>query len=147
MPSSPPAGRLEIAADAHALARKSAQWFAQTASATAGPVRISLSGGSTPKELYTLLRAEEFRDRLPWERMEFFWGDERFVPHDDPASNYRMTIETLLAQVPVPAEHIHPVPVNGTASECAAQYEALLKDRYGAEQLDPKCPLFHIMLL
>jgi len=145
--SSPTAGRRDIADDPHALARRAAEWFATAASETAGPVRISLSGGSTPKELYTLLAGDEFRARLPWDRMEFFWGDERFVPHDDPASNYRMAKEALFLHVPVPAEHIHPVPVNGGPREAAAQYEALLKQIYGAEYLDPARPLFHIMLL
>jgi 6-phosphogluconolactonase len=145
MPS--PAGRLVIADDAHVLARDAAEWFVQTAAATAGPVRISLSGGSTPKEMYQLLRTDKFRARLPWERMEFFWGDERFVPHDDPDSNYRMAMEALLAHAPVSSDHIHPVPVNGNAAACAARYENLLKQVYGGEQLDPKRPLFHIVLL
>jgi 6-phosphogluconolactonase len=145
MPS--PAGRLEIADNPHALASKAAGWFAQAVSAVVGPVRISLSGGSTPKEMYTLLASGEFSDRLPWDRMEFFWGDERFVPHDDPASNYRMAMETLLTHATVPAGHIHPVPFEGTPAACAAQYEALLKRLYGVDKLDPSRPLFHVMLL
>jgi 6-phosphogluconolactonase len=141
------AGHVEISDDFHALGRRAAEWFAEAASQTTGPLRISLSGGSTPKELYTLLRSDEFRTRLPWKRMEFFWGDERFVPHDDPASNYRMAMETLLSHAPVPAGHIHPIPVEGKPAVCAAQYEDLLKRCYGADQLDPSRPLFHIMLL
>jgi 6-phosphogluconolactonase len=144
---SSPAGRVEISDDPHALARRAAQWFAEAASGTTGGLRISLSGGSTPKGMYTLLAGDEFRTRVPWKRMEFFWGDERFVPHDDPGSNYRMAMETLLAHAPVPAEHIHAVPTDGTPAACAAQYEDLLKRRYGADELDPSRPLFHIMLL
>src|SRR5437764_8619969 len=147
LPSSPLAGRLEISNDAHALARKAAEWFSQAVSAVAGNIRVSLSGGSTPKELYTLLRGDDFRLRIPWQRLEFFWGDERFVPHDDPASNYRMTKEALLSHVPIPAGHIHPVPVNGNPRDAAAQYELLLKRIYGSEQLEPSRPLFHIMFL
>jgi len=145
MPS--PASRLEIADNPHALASEAAEWFARTVIRTTGSIRISLSGGSTPREMYTVLASDEFRGRLPWGRMEFFWGDERFVPHDDPASNYRMATETLLAHAPVHAGHIHPVPVEGTPAGCAAQYETLLKRRYGADQIDPARPLFHIMLL
>jgi len=85
--------------------------------------------------------------RIPWQRLEVFWGDERFVPHDDPASNYRMAKETLLAHAPIPAGNIHPVPVNGIPREAAARYEMLLKRVYDAERLDPARPLFHIMLL
>jgi len=147
MSPSSPAGRVEIFDDPGALARSAAEWFAEAASRAAGPVRISLSGGSTPKEMYTLLAGDGFRARLPWQQMEFFWGDERFVPHDDPASNYRMAMETLLSHAHVPREHIHPVPVEGRPATCATQYEDLLKQRYGADQLDPSRPLFHIMLL
>lgn len=142
-----PAGRLEISDDPHALARRAAEWFADTASRATGPIRISLSGGSTPKEMYALLASDEFAGRLPWDRMEFFWGDERFVPYSDPASNYRMAVEALLSRAPVPADHVHPVPVEGTPRDAAAQYESLLKRAYGADALDPSRPLFHIMLL
>jgi len=140
-------GRLETADDAHALARRAAEWFAQAVRASAGSIRVSLSGGSTPRELYSLLAGDAFRARLPWERMEFFWGDERFVPHDDPSSNYRMAMEALLSHVPVPSGHIHHVPVIGTPADAAVQYESVLKQAYGAERLDPSRPLFHIMLL
>ena len=147
MPSSSPAGRLEIADDAHALARRAADWFASAVSAGAGKVRVSLSGGSTPKELYTLLGGEDYRRRIPWERLEIFWGDERFVPHHDPDSNYHMAKETLLAHATVPKENIYPVPIDGTPGQSAARYEMLLKRVYGAERLEPTRPLFHIMLL
>lgn len=144
---SSPAGRLEIADDPHALARRAADWFVETAAAAAGPIRISLSGGSTPKEMYTLLASDALRGRLPWDRMEFFWGDERFVPYNDAASNYRMAVETLLSRAPIAADHVHPVPVDGTPREAAAEYESVLKRSYGAAVLDPSRPLFHIVLL
>jgi len=144
---SSPAGRLEISDDPHTLARLAAEWFVNTVSRTSGSLRVCLSGGSTPKEMYTLLAGAEFRSRLSWKRLEFFWGDERFVPHGDPASNYRMAMETLLDHAPVSTEQIHPVPVQGTPAACAMQYETLLKQSYGADELDPLRPLFHIMLL
>ena len=142
-----PQERAVVAADADTLARDAAEWFVQTAAAPAGPVRVSLSGGSTPKLLYSLLSSDEFRERIPWDRMEWFWGDERFVPHDHPASNYRMVMETLLSHAPIPERNIHPVPVDGNAAEAAARYETVLKRAYSADCLDPSRPLFHIMLL
>ena len=144
---SSPAGRIEICEDPHVLARRAAEWFVNTAARMTGIARISLSGGSTPKEMYTLLSGPDLRSRLSWKRLEFFWGDERFVPHDDPASNYRMAKQTLFARAPVAAGQIHPVPVDGTPSVCAAEYESLLKHAYGADEIDPSRPLFHIMLL
>lgn len=140
-------GHIEIADDVHALSRLVAEWFVDTVAAASGIVRISLSGGSTPKELYTLLAGDEFRGRMAWDRLELFWGDERFVPYDDPASNYRMTREAMLSHVSVPPEQIHPIPVDGTPEDAAVRYETLLKRIYGADEFDPARPLFHIMLL
>ncbi|HEY3639409.1 MAG TPA: 6-phosphogluconolactonase [Rhizomicrobium sp.] len=140
-------GRVDLSDDADALAYRVAEWFVDTVNAASGTVRASLSGGSTPKELYTLLAAEPLRSRMPWDRLEFFWGDERFVPYDDAASNFRMTNEAMLSHVPVPPEHVHPMPVDGTPAEAALRYETLLKKIYGAAEFDPARPLFDIMLL
>jgi len=82
-----------------------------------GVFRVSLSGGSTPKALYTLLASEGFREQFPWQRVAWYWGDERFVPHDHPDSNYRMTREAMLAKVPVPPENVNPVPADGTPEQ------------------------------
>jgi 6-phosphogluconolactonase len=74
-----------------------------------GAFSVALAGGSTPRRLYSLLAdaQEPFRARLPWDRMQFFWGDERCVPPDHADSNYRMATEAMLSRVPVPAENIH----------------------------------------
>jgi 6-phosphogluconolactonase len=141
------AGRSVIAPDPHALSQLAAEWFTQTTNAVTGTVRISLSGGSTPKELYSLLAQEPFRARIAWDRLEFFWGDERFVPHDNPASNYHMAMDALLSHVPVAAPQIYPMPVDGSPAEAAVRYETQLKRIYGADTLDPARPFFHIMLL
>ncbi len=69
---------------------------ATEAVAQRGRFSIALSGGSTPKNLYTLIAANASAS-LPWAQMFFFWGDERHVPPDDPDSNYRMTKEAFLS--------------------------------------------------
>ncbi len=70
--------------------------------------------------------------RTPWERVHLFWGDERYVPHDDPASNYRMARESLIAHVPIPAENVHPMPTDLPQPEKAAEaYEAELRRFFG----------------
>ena len=89
-----------------------------------GPFRVSLSGGSTPKALYALLASDEFRGRFPWQRVSWYWGDERFVPYDHPDSNYRMTREAMLAKVPVPPENIHPIPTDGQPDDAASATSA-----------------------
>jgi 6-phosphogluconolactonase len=140
-------GRIETLLDPAALARHVADWMTSAALAAKGAFRVSLSGGSTPQALFTLLASNEFIGRFPWSRVSWFWGDERFVPHDHPESNYRMTREAMLAKAPVPPENIHPVPADGTPDAAAARYERTLHAAYGAAVLDPARPLFDITLL
>src|SRR5215813_7675794 len=140
-------GRVETLPDPPALAHRVAEWMTSAALAATGAFRVSLSGGSTPKALYTLLASDEFRGRFPWTRVSWYWGDERFVPYDHPESNYRMTREAMLAKAPVPPENIHPVPADGTPEEAALRYERTLQAAYGAAVLDPARPLFDITLL
>jgi len=140
-------GRIEVLPDPLALARHVAEWMTTAAIAAPGPFRVSLSGGSTPKTLYGLLASDEFRERFPWQRVVWYWGDERFVPYDNPESNYRMTREAMLSKVPAPPENIHPVPADGTPDEAAFSYERTLQEEYGSRVLDPSRPLFDITLL
>ena len=140
-------GRVEVSPDPLALARHVAEWMTAAALGAPGQFRVSLSGGSTPKTLYGLLASDEFRGRFPWQRVSWYWGDERFVPHNHPDSNYRMTRETMLSKAPVPPENIHPVPADGTPDVAASRYERDLQTEYGANSLDPARPLFDITLL
>jgi 6-phosphogluconolactonase len=68
---------------------------------------VALAGGRTPEALYRLLAEIPYRERIDWDRVEIFWGDERCVPPDHPDSNYRMVREALLAHVPIPDANIH----------------------------------------
>ena len=140
-------GRIEILPDPPALAQHVAEWMTAAALAASEPFRVSLSGGSTPKALYTLLASDSFRNRFPWRRVSWYWGDERFVPHDYPDSNYRMTDEVMLSKVPAPAENIHPIPTDGQPDDAAQRYEHTLQKSYGAVTLDPARPLFDVTLL
>ncbi len=140
-------GCTEILADPLALARRAADWMTTTARAAKAPCRICLSGGSTPKLLYQLLASNEFRDRFPWARVAWYWGDERFVPPDHPESNYRMAREAMLASAPVAPESVHPIPTDGSPDDAARRYERTLRQAYGAQTLDPARPLFDITLL
>ncbi len=140
-------GQWEIFPDPMALAHHVAEWMTAAALAAKGGFRVSLSGGSTPKTLYQLLASDEFSGRFPWPIVSWYWGDERFVPYDDPESNYRMTREAMLDRAPVPPENIHPMPVDGTPEDAARRYERTLQQAYGAATLDPARPLFDITLL
>ncbi|MDF2114254.1 6-phosphogluconolactonase [Roseiarcaceae bacterium H3SJ34-1] len=139
---------LETFADPEALARRVADWLLAAAMRKDGIFSVALSGGSTPRRLYQYLAQPGYRDRFPWPRMHWFWGDERFVPHDDAQSNYRMVQEALFAHVPVPAGNIHPVPTEGVSPEAsAAAYDRELRSFYGADRFDPARPLFDVNLL
>jgi 6-phosphogluconolactonase len=139
--------RIETVADPADLAQRAAEWIAGVAAANPGRIAVALSGGSTPRPLYRLLTEPPWRARLPWDRIHWFWGDERFVPPDHPDSNYRMAREAMLALAPVPAANIHPVPTEGDPAAAARTYQETLQSFYGGETLDPARPLFDIQLL
>ena len=146
--TTPPEANLEILADPEALSRRVAEWLLATAMATEGAFAIALSGGSTPRGLYERLAGPLYRNTFPWSRTHWFWGDERFVPHDDPQSNYRMVREALLSRAPIPAANIHPIPTEGLRPEAAAAaYDRELRSFYGANRLDAARPLFDVTLL
>jgi len=139
---------MEVLPDPAALAERVAAWLFETATAKEGTFSVALSGGATPRTLYQRLAEPPYRDTFPWSRVHWFWGDERFVPHDNTLSNYRMVREAMLARVPVPLANIHPVPTEGMTPEAAAgAYERELKAFYGAQRLDPARPLFDVVLL
>jgi 6-phosphogluconolactonase len=145
MPQVP--GRVEVAKDPEVLAHRAAGWITDLAVGSRDRFAICLSGGSTPRRLYQLLADSPYRDRLPWDRVHWFWGDERFVPWDHPDSNYGMVHAALLGRAPVPPANIHGIPTNGTPADAAATYERALQSYYGAESLDPTRPLFDIQIL
>lgn len=118
---------------------------AEEAVAARGRFTIALSGGSTPKNLFTLL-ATNARSTLPWDRMFFFWGDERHVPPTDPDSNYRMADEAMLSKIPVAAGNVFRIPTeNPDASAAAEAYEQTLRRFF---QLGPGAfPQFDLILL
>jgi 6-phosphogluconolactonase len=135
-------------ASAEVLAHDIAEWLCNLALASEGAFAVNLSGGSTPRRLYENLAAPEIASRFPWTRAHWFWGDERFVPHDHPDSNYRMAREALLSRVPAPESNIHAIPTEGLSPDQAASaYEMTLKRFYGADALAPDRPLFAVTLL
>lgn len=93
-----------------------------------GSFAVVLSGGSTPLPMYRQLA--EHRD-LPWERVRFFWGDERFVPHDHPDSNYRAAREALLEPLGLPGDRIFPWPILETPERSAETYARTLQKILG----------------
>ena len=103
---------------------------------------VALSGGNTPRTLYGLL-ATKYRALIPWRQVHVFWGDERYLPHDHPRSDYRMAREALLDHVPVSAVNVHPMPTHFAQPEEAADaYQQTLRSHFPGEW-----PRFDLMLL
>ncbi len=110
-----------------------------------GRFTIALAGGSTPKNLYTLVAANASAT-LPWNQIFFFWGDERHVPPTDADSNYRMVQETLLSRVPVPAANIFRVPSElADATAAADAYEEIIRSFFTLKA--GEFPRFDLILL
>lgn len=97
---------------------------------------IFLAGGSTPRPVYEAL-AEGAGQALPWERIDLFWGDERWVAPDDTRSNQRMAREALVDRVPVPSGNVFPMPTDGTPGDAALRYERLLRGRFPGSESVP----------
>ncbi len=113
---------LHIAPNGPAVARAFADHLVDKLAKSEGaPLFWALSGGTTPKLLFQLL-AEEYKNRIDWSRLHFFWGDDRLVPYDDPESNYGEVKSLLFDHVPVVEEQIHPVPTDLEPEEAARAY-------------------------
>jgi 6-phosphogluconolactonase len=119
-----------VLADPSAVAHEAADrivGLAHESISTEGRFTIALSGGSTPRALYTLLASEEYRDWIEWDRTLIFWSDERCVPPDDADSNYRLAHETLLSEVPIPSGRVHRVMGEADPEHAAMLYEQIIR--------------------
>lgn len=107
-----------------------------------GQFTVALSGGSTPKKLYALLAEKPFRSQIEWQKIHFFFGDERFVPKDSEESNYRMANEALFSKVEIPAENIHEFQTeNGDVETAALMMEQELRKVFRIEKQPVAPPL------
>jgi 6-phosphogluconolactonase len=136
--------------DAAALARRAAQYLVEMAGeavAYSGHARIAISGGSTPRAAFELLAdpSHPWLSRMPWEKLDLYWVDERAVPPDHPDSNYRMTREALLDRVPLRPEQIHRIEGELDPEAAAARYEAELRNGFRLE--GAQLPSFDLVAL
>lgn len=146
------AGQTEIVVcpDAGALAAEAADRIvlaAREAISQRGRFTLVLSGGSTPERTYTLLAQSPRRNQINWSLTWLFFGDERFVPHDDPRSNYRMAQQSLLIPAAVDPAHVFAVSTDFKMPvQCAVQYESLLREFFNLNA-DNNLPRFDLVLL
>ena len=118
--------------------------FAGEAICTHGEFTICLTGGTTPASTYELL-ATRFRLSVDWKEVHFFWGDERCVPPDDPASNFGMANRTMLSELALRPEQIHRMRGEDRPAEAADEYERELRSFFHLEP--PDVPSFNLVLL
>jgi 6-phosphogluconolactonase len=136
-----------VVADPEALARAAAERMLARLPRTGDRLAVCLTGGSTPERLYELL-ATDYRDAVPWPRIRWFWGDDRFVPENDPRSNAGVARRLMLGRVPVPPADICAIPIGAeNVMEAARLYEMELQRHYGADRLLPDRPLFDLVLM
>lgn len=92
---------------------------------------VALSGGTTPKLLFdTLSSTKKYYDKIDWSKIKFFFGDERYLPINDPNTNYAMANSSLFSKLPIPAENIYRIPTEPMSSlDAALEYESILKDQ------------------
>jgi 6-phosphogluconolactonase len=139
--------KLIVVADAEALAQAAAARVMARIAANPGRIAICLTGGSSPKKLYQLLGSDAWRGKIPWDRVHWFIGDERFVPGSDPLNNMAVARATFLDRH-ASANQIHPIPTTAENPDGSAEaYARELKAFYGSESLDPARPLFDMVLM
>ena len=137
-----------VAADSEELSRIAAERLLARVTAAQNSAAVCLTGGSSPEGLYRRLASAPYRSRLPWDRVHWFMGDDRFVPLAHELGNMGMARRLFLDRVPVAAHHVHPIPTDAGSPDAAARsYEAELKQFYGYDHLDPARPLFDLVLM
>jgi len=139
--------KIVILDDAPALYAHAAEeiaHFAGEAVCTHGEFTLCLSGGSTPAATYEML-GSKFHFSIDWKEVQFFWGDERCVPPEDPACNYAMTVRTLLSKLVLKPSQVHRVLGEQPPAEAARVYEAELRSHFGLG--DGEFPRFDVVLL
>ena len=141
---------IQVFDGAEALCRAAAGEFVRAAAeaiASRGAFHVALSGGSTPKTLYSMLASDDgLRARLPWDKIHFFWGDERHVPPDHEDSNYRMANEAMLSKSPVDPAKVWRIRGElPDASQAAREYEQTLQQVF--HLASGQLPKFDLVLL
>ncbi len=140
---------LQITEDSESLASKTVDIFvdqADKAISKRGFFYVAISGGNTPKRFFELLSESPPSRQLAWDKIHIFWVDERYVPQDSPASNYKLARDTFLTKINIPGSNVHPIPTEHDDFSLSAKlYEQELRNAFqlGANQF----PEFDLIVL
>lgn len=141
-----PSAETKILADAGAVSQAAAREFSRLARESVsakGEFSVALAGGSTPRGAYQFLAKEG--QKLSWEKIQVFFGDERAVPPDHADSNYGMARDALLSHVPIPARNVHRMKGEVEAAAAAEQYEGVVRRHFGLG--NDEVPRFDLIML
>lgn len=130
---------LKVFKDKQEVAQRFSAYFAELVDGKS-VFHVALSGGSTPKVVFDVL-ANEFSSKIDWDKIHFYWGDERCVPPTDDESNYKMTVEHLFSKIEIPEANIHRVLGESNPEEEAKRYGALLEDQLPSKNETPQFDL------
>jgi 6-phosphogluconolactonase len=139
---------LQVFNDADHLCKGLAEWITSLIEETLTRrerFSIVLSGGNTPKKLHDLLASPHYAERIDWQKINVFWGDERAVPFEDSRNNARMAFDTLLNKVNIPQDQIHIMDTGLSPEAAAMEYEEELNEYFGTDVLPVKT--FDLVLL
>jgi len=140
---------IDVASDAEDLAHRAVRVFVQTAREalqSGGSFHVALSGGHTPERFYQLLATTPEAKVLPWDQIHVFWVDERYVPPDSEASNYRLAAEAFLERVRIRPDHVHRIPTEyEDINDAARAYERTIREVFGLSE--GEIPEFDLIVL
>ena len=140
---------VEVVADAEGLAHRSVDFFIEQANKAISQknvFHVAISGGHTPKRFYELLGRDDHKDAIPWDKVQLFWVDERYVPTDSVMSNYKLAADTFLGRVSIPNANIHRIPTEfGDLGEAARNYEQTIRSVFGIRANE--LPQFDLIVL
>ena len=140
---------IEIVSDPESLAQRSIRVFvadAQKAIKAKDTFYVAISGGNTPKRFFELLGESPQASSLPWDKIQLFWVDERYVRPDSQWSNYKLAVDTFLTRVAIPKANVHRIPTEDEDFNAAAhRYEETIRELFGLGA--GKVPEFDLILL
>jgi 6-phosphogluconolactonase len=140
---------IEVASDVEDLAHRAVQLFVRAAHEAIdarGVFCTAISGGHTPTRFFQLLAAAPEAKSLPWDRVHLFWVDERYVPPDSEASNYKLATDTFLDKVSIPPDNVHRIVTEyEDINEAAHAYERTMREVFGLQE--GEIPEFDLIVL
>ena len=140
---------IEVVSDPESLAQSTLKIFiaeAQKAIKAKDVFHVAISGGNTPKRFFELLAETPQASSLPWDKIQLFWVDERYVHPESEQSNYKLAADTFLARVVIPEANVHRIPTEHEDFTVAAKdYERTIREVFGLEA--GRIPEFDLILL